>query len=121
MNNFEDFLRDSIERGANQVRLVPRIDAATGKVVFYAHAQNVSESGETFEAEVSGKHVRRLINDPVSVPVPPEPESAPEYAGREGDLLSDMAEAVDDAARAEAAEAEVARAEAADAKAEAEE
>ena len=113
MNNFEDFLTDCLDRGANQVRLVPRFNEETGKIAFYAHAQNVSESGETFEGEVSGKHVRRLINDPVSVPTPPKPWPEPADA-----VLSDT-EAEDDAVRMESAIAEVARAEAADAKAEA--
>lgn len=61
MNDFEDFLGDCLNRGADQVRLVPRFNEETGKIVFYAHPQGVS--GETFEGEVSGKHVRNITGD----------------------------------------------------------
>lgn len=69
MTHFEGFLKDCLEReGFTQVRLVPRIDEH-GKVRFYAHPQGVN--GETFDGEVSGKHVRAI--DPAEAPVD-EPE-----------------------------------------------
>ena len=46
MNNFEEFLKDCLDRGATQVRLVPRSND-NGAVAFYAHPQGVS--GDTFD------------------------------------------------------------------------
>ena len=46
MNTFEDFLKDCLDKGASQVRLVPRI-SDNGAVAFYAHPQGVD--GDTFD------------------------------------------------------------------------
>lgn len=70
MNTFESFLVDCMGReGFTQVRLVPRIDEH-GNVRFYAHPQGIN--GETFDGEVSGKHVRAVVTD--DLPADDEPE-----------------------------------------------
>lgn len=99
MNNFEDFLRACLDRGADKVWLAPRI-GMSGKVEFYADSRDALDG--IFEGEVSGKHVKNITGRD-SVPL--------EYKALI-DILSREAE--EDAERAEAAKAEVARAEAAD-------
>jgi len=66
-NHFESFLRDCMDQGHTQVKLVPRIDD-NGKVAFYAVGQCGPVSSETFEAVVAGKHVRRVVDVPVALP-----------------------------------------------------
>ena len=46
------------------VRMIPTVNKATGRIEFYAYSQGVS--GEVFEGEVTGKHVRRVINKDAS-------------------------------------------------------
>ncbi len=60
-NHFEAFLIECLEAGDAQVRLVPRIDD-NGNLAFYAHGQGGPTSGRTFDAVVSGKHVRRVVD-----------------------------------------------------------
>ncbi len=61
VEHFEAFLATCMDQGHTQVKLVPRIDDH-GKVAFYAVGQCGPASGETFEAVVSGKHVRRMVD-----------------------------------------------------------
>ncbi len=66
--HFESFLQDCMDLGHTQVKLVPRIDEH-GKVTFYAVGQCGPASGETFNAVVEGKHVRRAMDVPVDAEV----------------------------------------------------
>lgn len=62
MKHFEEFLTNCMGLGHTQVKLVPRIDEH-GKVAFYAVGQGGPVSGDTFDAIVEGKHVRRVEAD----------------------------------------------------------
>jgi hypothetical protein len=61
--HFESFLADCLSQGHTQVKLVPRLDVH-GKIAFYAVGQGGPTSGETFDAVVEGKHVRRVVDIP---------------------------------------------------------
>jgi len=50
-NSFEAFLRDCLDHGHTQVKLVPRY-VEDGSVAFYAVGQCGPQSGETFDAVV---------------------------------------------------------------------
>jgi hypothetical protein len=61
--HFESFLQDCLDWGHTQVKLVLRVNEH-GKIAFYAVGQCGPTSGETFEAVVEGKHVRRVYDIP---------------------------------------------------------
>ena len=76
MNHFEGFLKDCMGlKDFAHVRLVPRIDEH-GKVRFYAHPHGIN--GDTFDGEVSGKHVRAIESgEPAEEPVDDAPDEEP--------------------------------------------
>lgn len=77
--HFESFLKGCMDQGHTQVKLVMCLDA-NGKVAFYAVGQCGPASSETFEAVVEGKHVRRVVDVPVSVELEVEEFSPEELA-----------------------------------------
>jgi len=66
-DSFEAFLRDCLDNGHTQVRLVPRISDPAG-VTFYAHGQCGLESSEMFEGSVYGNDIG-VIEEPEAIPV----------------------------------------------------
>lgn len=66
MNTFEDFLRDALDHGHTQIKLMPRIDE-NGGILFYATGQCGSSSCADFNGAVVG-------DDMINMEQPEEPE-----------------------------------------------
>ena len=73
IEHFESFLKDCMDQGHTQVKLVPRIDD-NGKVAFYAVGQCGPNSGETFDASVGGNVISG--DEEVAEPMPVLDEAA---------------------------------------------
>lgn len=88
---FEDFLRDCMDNGHTQVRLVPRYSDEGNLVCFYAHGQCGIGASQTFESTVSGNVIAgpEQVAGPAPVAGWDDPAPAPADAS-EDDLSLDV-------------------------------